>query len=553
MMPMRGKVRRYHVTLALLFMTVFVACIDKPSEITGPEAEIKALAVVGMVNAAELRFDPHRPPENASIAIARQVPSYGGFQFSNGTLYALLTDVADLPRVDGLLRALIADDSNLRRRTGADPNIVARAVEYSFAELKTWRDHLWPHLFNIDGVNSVGIHLSTNRIVVGASLGAKEELITLVTSMGVPIGAFRFENTDIETNSPLLSADASFRGHQRLNHYHNPLIGGVNMKAWWHDGDGCTLGFVGEHHDYTRLFTASHCADPHRTPWGGAGTIFYHNVAVDSSHYMAGMGIYGPPAWDCGFDWKCRNSDTILLQLSNTFQATRGYIGRLAPNSLNVDHDNPTYRVVGTYDWPYENQQVSMLSYQGRRDGIVQDECGDYQIKKGYFAICQVAASYLSFGGDSGAPVLILVGGSDVMLAGMHWGNHKGNPPAFFSPMGAIVLDFGPTLKVNEASTDPTAPPPPPPPGLSVQVVGPHEMLPYDQCLFTAQVNGGQSPYSYSWTADFVPIGNTMSLYHTAAASSFRIEVTVTDSQNSLATNWIDVSVHYNAPPCTDM
>ena len=71
--------------------------------------------------------------------------------------------------------------------------IVARRVQYSFLELGRYRTVLRDHIFGIDGVISLDLHESSNRVKIGtAGPGAQEEVRTLLTALGIPHEAVMF-------------------------------------------------------------------------------------------------------------------------------------------------------------------------------------------------------------------------------------------------------------------------------------------------------------------------------------------------------------------------
>jgi hypothetical protein len=85
----------------------------------------------------------------------------------------------------------------------------------------------------------------------------------------------------------------------------------------------------------------------------------------------------------------------------------------------------------------------------------------------------------------------------------------------------------------------------PPPSTLSVSISGPTQIQPGATCTWDAATSGGNPPYSYQWSKDGAPAGN--SYYYTGSKdwgsgnSWFRLIVSVTDAAGAVRDTEITV------------
>lgn len=83
---------------------------------------------------------------------------------------------------------------------------------------------------------------------------------------------------------------------------------------------------------------------------------------------------------------------------------------------------------------------------------------------------------------------------------------------------------------------------------LIIQIDGPTSVRRWEQCTWWATVGGGVPPYSYSWNKG----GTNQWLDWTAVGTSpFTLIVTVTDANNEVAQQSVNVTVSTSAPSCS--
>lgn len=81
----------------------------------------------------------------------------------------------------------------------------------------------------------------------------------------------------------------------------------------------------------------------------------------------------------------------------------------------------------------------------GRQSGTVQYTCMSvYGVFGNKELLCQGQATYLSAGGDSGAPVVAFLGGGNAAAVGIHWAHQvvSGVYQSWFSSMSGILDEF---------------------------------------------------------------------------------------------------------------
>jgi subtilisin len=127
-----------------------------------------------------------------------------------------------------------------------------------------------------------------------------------------------------------------------------------------------------------------------------------------------------------------------------------------------------------------------------------------------------------------------------------------------FHPSGGapdVFHGYGIVDAAHALGLDPQQPPRDPPPTFSVEIEGPGHpdpdvIQPFAQCLYKALVQGGVEPYTYEWEVDGTPIGTGQAIWHTAGSSDFLIEVKVTDANNDVAFDMLQMKVDSMAREC---
>jgi hypothetical protein len=94
--------------------------------------------------------------------------------------------------------------------------------------------------------------------------------------------------------------------------------------------------------------------------------------------------------------------------------------------------------------------------------------------------------------------------------------------------------------------------PPPPPSPVSVSLIGSDFVQPFATCTWQASATGGTPPYTYAWEADGQVVGSGSILMYTNAGSDFWLNLVVTDSNGSAASNGMPVTVSWGANECLE-
>jgi subtilisin family serine protease len=90
-----------------------------------------------------------------------------------------------------------------------------------------------------------------------------------------------------------------------------------------------------------------------------------------------------------------------------------------------------------------------------------------------------------------------------------------------------------------------------PPPSPTVSIGGSNPVRPGDTCVYWAIPSSGTPPYTYRWTVNGAPIGDTSSeLMYTNSGSNFTVGVTVIDARLNTGTSQRTITVSSSARVC---
>ncbi len=156
-----------------LLSVMFVAgCFDQDTPVAPTVAQPSlSLSSMPLEDVGEL------PP---FVEIANEVPSFGGFWFNEkDQIVVAVTDLADFERVAGMIPRYLG----AHQPTG----YVAMQVERSFADLARFRAVLRAPAFARQGVVSLGVKESANRVEVGITdPGVEATVRGLARGLGIP-------------------------------------------------------------------------------------------------------------------------------------------------------------------------------------------------------------------------------------------------------------------------------------------------------------------------------------------------------------------------------
>lgn len=423
------------------------------------------------------------------LEYGRKVPGFAGLYYDEqGNRTIALKDVrmADQARA-ALARAF--DRSPSGRGPARGPITITRAT-YSFAELAGWRRQLGAEAFALSYVTSTDVDEFRNRVVIGTLPGSpRGEIMSMASRFGIPSEAVMVDQECVEPmggpagNDNGLSMFGAFRSpyggdpcsspgdgggidgdtagvgdpsetHSSsdltLHSRFRPVPGGVRISS---DGGTCSVGF----NTYlSRLDTT----DPGRT-----GLYDLGQYLVTNAHCTARLGRWDggyfvqprlEPGADLGYEWRetqwegttqymdcvpsfllCSVADAALIKYSGA-SPQGGRIARTVGTCQNtacptsIDPFSPTFRIADSVQNVFAGTQVHKIgSTTGWTSGTVFETCKNFRIElRGvltpYTLLCQTSFNASVQGSDSGAPVFIMKGGSDVSLAGLVWGGGSG-------------------------------------------------------------------------------------------------------------------------------
>lgn len=486
--------------------------------------------------------DPLHPAEARFSAIAAAIPEFGGYFWEGTDLVAYVTDATTSTVVENTLKPVL-DGARLSGHLTATASrrIVIRQGEYTFAQLRAWRDLVSDYLLGSPAI-WIDLDEGQNRVVLG--LEKKDDQATAeraLQDLPVPAAAVLFEVT-----GPVVPQGDSLRKWVR------PLVGGLQIEDAVHE-EPCTFGFNALWNSQEVFLTVAHCT---ATRWANDGTAIYQPWI--SGPYQIGHELYDPPSFRCGPPWDrddCRYSDAAII-VHETDELSRGVIaatkfrayGLGGVGSLEIDDDYPEMDITGKEAYPPGGYWIDKVGRTtGWTFGNLAKTCVTWESPSsfpGTKLLCSYWATYGSDYGDSGSPVFIFHAYEDVTLLGIHYGASVGQDTLYsiFSPIGGIEQDLG-SLVVT--------PPTPPPAGtLNVTILGPSSVRPDTYCSWDSQVSGGNGDYSYQWLEGSSLMGTLPFVALYTGFSSLSIHLIVTSSDGWVGGDNLLVQNTPGAPIC---
>ena len=248
--------RSTHKSTLLALVLFSQACADpNPAEIE--EARDQMIWDAVSAQAEQLGEDPYR------VALAHRIPGFGGIYYDPPGSDRIVIAIAGTATADFAKAEEAARDYLMARVDPPAPYarpvaFVRRPVKYSFMELARHRARLGPHAFGIEGVVSLDVVESANRIAIGVSdESARAAVRDLARDLEMPLAMLSFHE-----ESPAVRSYARLTG---------PVPEGKLQGGYEIDDEGpggaCTLGFtaLGVHSgvvDPAQWFfvTNSHCS-----------------------------------------------------------------------------------------------------------------------------------------------------------------------------------------------------------------------------------------------------------------------------------------------------
>lgn len=433
---------RVGVVVATTVCGASVACTDANAPTGDRDVTHPAALKAGQEMAAY-------PEERPFLDLSSSVPSHGGFYFDTlGNVIVLIKDLREAQAAKAILRSRFTRELSRSRLKNPQADVIARPAEYTFLELKRWRDQLNEGVFSVPGVEWLDLDEVQNRVVVGLDFGADPgRTRRLAETLGVPQAALKFEAT------------GPYIPNQLLTDQFRPIEGAIKIQRVEPAGTHtCTLGVTALWNGARAFITASHCSAVQML---ADSTLMYQprapTVPADSTLVPIGYEA-ADYSRQCG-NKLCADADVSVYVF--TLDSTQWVLGRVAKtssgclpscpnNTLVVDPNEPHWVITGTHSPFVVNDLVNMIGESSGWDqGFVKKTCVNVSTGSGFIRTCQVFANYGSGEGDSGAPVILnvgLPGDTSVVFGGIHSGTSGSN--AVFSPWSGIAQDY-PSIAVH--------------------------------------------------------------------------------------------------------
>jgi hypothetical protein len=375
--------------------------------------------------------------DDVFASVSRRLPEFGGMYLdaANNTQYVYLTasGPAMAAAATADLQAALGRDFLAQGRT----TIVLQA-QYTFVQLKEWRDRMNADVLRTPGVVFTDIDDTKNRLAVGvATAEARSTVEEHLARLGIPREAVNIEDV------------GSFLPNVSLQDNHRPLVGGLQIQNEF--GPICTLGFNTTRQGVAGFVTNSHCTAASSANFydGVNATIFYQSTIGDVNRI--GVETVDPVPFtggSCPAGSRCRLSDSAFVQLDPGIAATQGLVAR--PGLLDPP---PAWNGVDTFRVPTEaNPVVGMAVTKvgrttGRTSGNVTRVGADVNAEGQLVLLGQVIATYATAPGDSGSPVLVTpmespVNPINTTLVGITWGFDPTTGTSVFSTIGSVRTEF---------------------------------------------------------------------------------------------------------------
>lgn len=488
--------------------------------------------------------------------IAATEPAFAGFYYDESTLVVLVNDstarrAARLEVENGFANLAVEDPVSVPQ------SFVVREVEYSFLQLRGWRDDALPALDSLPGVTFLDLDEAQNKVAVGVEQAPQIAAVREnLRSLRIPARAIHIEVTGpIAPHGPSPTGpgldETRITVPQRITvqSRFRPIRGGFQIVTTSYDLDpifSCTLGFNASLDGKDVFVTNSHCTD---VRWATDGTHAYQNVKSSREHNFIAHERYDPPAsercrWWFGIVpiWsKCRRADAAAFDYEFQDVDFERRIARTEWRSVGdssgskvIDDNSPYFDVRWRDSYPSHGEWVNKVGMiTGWTAGTVSRTCADVwqggrpgrdEGRQRYK--CQYLASFYNWSGDSGSPVFKW-NGIGATLTGIFWGGS-----GWFSPLGGIEADLGSMDVIKER--------PPTPRPLSVAIVGPDTVQAGDTNTWQASVSGGTRPYSYEWSG---LLEGTDSTITGALSQSGSLDLTVTDNAGDEVSTYLVICV----------
>lgn len=377
------------------------------------------------------------------VQVNKKVPTFGGAYWnSNGDLQIALTRPDSEAGKDAAfaLREIVNSGVDV-----AKPQIAH--AEYTFIELKEWKDRLYGLHQAVPQLVSTGITQSRNRIQLGVTDSEKNRAVIVenLDQLQIPRGAV------------LISEEAPIQALSELNDRHRPIRSGLRIRTPAEPGGlftrACTVGPLAVNSGMTGFVTAAHCSRYQ----GEVDHEHYYQPGPDASVISPPFDRIGSERKDpflsssnCPYAGrKCSTTDANFVQFEPGTSYKRGTIARTS-SGTNWNGSN-VYRITSKSD-TMEGWVVRKVgATTGNTAGTVLNTCVDFHSDSpnpGITIRCQVRTWMHADFGDSGAAGFGLTNSpntNDVALRGILVGgsNPGGVGNVYFTKISRIQARMG--------------------------------------------------------------------------------------------------------------
>jgi len=518
------------IALSVALVLALSACSDNPTDpgasdrsVPGPRSSV-----------AVSRSAIEHPGEATFEQISKKVPSFAGYYLEGDKLVVSVTDSTQSQAAEAAVRQVLPATLPAKAaRRLAQPSVVRRHGQYTFLQLRDWRDQIGRGVFfALADAASIDLDEVANRVVIGVATGSgRGELEQWLARSGIPAGAVKIQIV------PRTVPNTDLRDFVR------PVMGGLANAATFNGvpqvTPWCTFAFNGIYQGVNVVLTASHCTSQ-LFGADGTPTLFYQNIVTPED--LIGNEGYDPPQF-CMWFGCGRYSDAAMLTYQAGVSFELASIARPLSHSDTwgvagstvIDASNPHFNITGEQLYPVAGDFVDKVGYRtGWTRGRLNNTCVDVQATDGGWRFCTDKASYFSDHGDSGSPVFTDLGdGNSITLVGINWGSDGSQ--ADFSPLGGIRQDFGFIKTFN--------------PPLVASMTGATTAKPNVTCTWMASATGGTMPYTYEWRRNSVTVGSG-NTYTANTGTGFFLQVIISDAVGGLSQAQRVINTSSSAPPC---
>lgn len=386
------------------------------------------------------RSGPDGGMDSALARVADTVPGFGGaFTDRRGHLTVFLTDSR---RAEAARQALAAIGGPVGAAAVRSRAVTVRQARFDYAQLFTWKTRLRSQVFQIPTVVSLDIREDENIIAIGVATDKDTSNVRRsIVQAGVPLAA-----------AIIVKADR-VHAAARLDSYVRPVRAGLQISFLSGTQEYlCTLGLVAKQSGSVVVATNSHCS----VTMGHDENTQYYQPFNQAGNYV-GFELKDPPFFTdsrCPSGYRCRNSDSLLLQPQANITTKFGYIARTTERvtsvgSININSTSPTIAINGEATFPGLREDLDKIGRKtGWTHGLVTNTCVDVNEGRPDGLSPDVIIKCSDFvhagvgGGDSGSPVFRYINGKATVIGLLFGESSSGS--LVFSSMQNIEDELGP-------------------------------------------------------------------------------------------------------------